>query len=207
MNPLEEKAAWHRANASPKERLAIAAHELGHYEMAKRAGVDPEGITIGHHPRDRRSGSVLFGGDIDTGLTHSLDQWQRESESIPPSERRMFILSYVKYQYAGEIAEELVTGTGNNSGVVDSEVARRWMMKLGMSQDAMNRKEAELKQRVREELSEPTTKCKLVHAAQQLAEHHFDGQKHLSTTIDHYLNGGTYQDFQEGGKNGQHQQR
>lgn len=67
-----------------------------------------------------------------------------------------------------------------------------------MSDDAMNRKEIELKRHVREELSEPATKRKLAYAAQQLAEHHFDGQKHPPSTIDHYLNGGTRQSLPTG---------
>jgi hypothetical protein len=37
-------------------------------------------------------------------------------------------------------------------------------------------------------------------AAQQLAEHHFDGQKHSASTIDHYLNGGTRENLPKEGQ-------
>jgi hypothetical protein len=122
---LQERADWLRANASPEERLAIAAHELGHYEMTKRAGVDPEGITIGHHPMDSRSASRRYGsGDIDTGLTHSLDQWKTKQASIVDvGERERFINSFVKSIYAGNIAEELITEQPANSRTVDLEHA------------------------------------------------------------------------------------
>lgn len=197
----QERAEYYRLKASPEERLAIAAHELGHYEMAKRAGVHPEGITIGHHPTDSRSASVLFMGEgIDTGLTHYIDQWQHKSQSIAPVERNGFLVSYLKTLYAGEAAEEIITEEATNSGAVDSAIAREWMTRLGWSDDVMSRNEVELKRRARAELSEPETKCKLAHAAQQLAAHHFDGQKHPASTIDHYLNGGTRQNLPREGK-------
>jgi hypothetical protein len=202
----QDRAAWYRLNASPEERLAITAHELGHYEMAKRAGVDPEGITIGHHPTDGRSGSRLFGGCIDTGLTHSIDQWAQKAQSITGGEveHKRFLKTYLKSLYAGEIAEELITQRASNSGVVDSELARNWMRRLGFSDHEMNQQEIDLKQQVRKELSEPETKRKLTYAAQQLAEHHFDGQMHPSSTIDHYLSGGAREDLPRRNSDTQH---
>jgi len=191
----QERADWHRRNASPEERLAIAAHELGHYVIAKRAGVQPEGITIGHHPTDSRSASVRFGSEsIDTGLTHSVEQWRQRGKLITdPTESHNFSMSYLESLYAGEAAEEVITGNANNNGQIDAQDARRVMMGHGLPDFVIYRMEAELKARAREELSEPETKRKLLYVAQQLAEHHFDGQKHPASTIDHYLNGGTRQ--------------
>lgn len=208
----QERADWYRANASPEERLAIAAHELGHYEMDKRAGVDAEGMTIGHHPMDSRSASRKYGsGDIDTGLTHSVAQWQQKKASMMAStdvvESEKVFNDFVKSLYAGEVAEELITEKATNSGGVDSEHARDWMWKSAMygnvllSENELKQKEADIKQQVKNELSEPETKQRLTHAAQQLAEHHFDGQKHPASTIDHYLNGGTRQSLPTGGEN------
>lgn len=200
---LQEKADWYRINARPEERLATAAHELGHYELAKRAGVEPEGITIGHHPVSRKSASDLFGGEIDTGLTHSIDQWQQKALSIGNAvEQQRFLTSYLESLYAGEANEDIITGKASNSGVADSALARSWMMRFNLSDDVMYRKEIELKRHVRQELSKPETKRKLAHAAQQLAEHHFDGHKTPSSTIDHYLSGGTRQSLPTGLENG-----
>jgi len=193
---LQEKADRLRLNASSDERLAIAAHELGHYEMAKRAGIQPEGITIGHHPTDGRSASVMFvNTEIDTGLTHDIDQWREKAFSIAPPERNTFMVQRLKAFYAGEAAEDIITDTESNSGRVDSELARRWMEALGWSATVMGKNEVELKRRVWEELSDPETKCRLTYAAQQLAEHHFDGKKHPPSTIEHYLKGGTRQNL------------
>ena len=189
----QERADWYRFNASPEERLAIAAHELGHYEMAKRAGVQPEGITIGHHPKDSRSASVLFNSEpFDTGLTHDIDQWRQQGRSITdPNESEMFSLNYLKSRYAGEAAEDIITERGSNSGRIDRLDARRWMLDHGLPDYEIYRLEGQLQRQAREELREPETKRKLTYAAQQLAKHHFDGRKHPSSTIDHYLNGGT----------------
>jgi len=197
-----ELAAHYRLKASPEERLAIAAHELGHYEVAKRAGVQPEGMTIGHHVMDRRSASVRFGSEgIDTGLTHYIDQWQAKASTIASHERNNFVVSHVKALYAGEAAEDIITEAESNSGLVDADTARRWMSKgLGLSDEAIGHEERKFKQLVRKELSEPETKRKLLHAAQQLAEHHFDGQKHPASTIDHYLRGGTHQNLPKEGR-------
>jgi hypothetical protein len=199
----QERADWYRANASPEERLAIAAHELGHYEMDKRAGVDAEGITIGHHPMDSRSASRKYGsGDIDTGLTHSIDQWRLKGSSLTDSgEKERFLISRLKSLYAGEIAEELINGKATNSGREDSKHARDLMWTYALcgnvilSEDQMDHDEIKLKQQVKNELNEPETKQRLTHAAQQLAEHHFDGQKHPASTLDHYLDGGIHQDL------------
>jgi hypothetical protein len=201
-NPHQERADFYRLRATPEERLATAAHELGHYEMAKRAGVHPEGITIGHHPTNSRSASVLFGSEgIDTGLTHSVDQWRQAGRLITdPDESQMFSLNYLKSLYAGEAAEEIITGRANNSGAVDGKDARRWMMEHGLPNYEIDRLEAKLKRRAREELRDPETKRKLTYAAQQLAEHHFDGQKHPASTIDHYLSGGTRQNLPKEGQ-------
>jgi hypothetical protein len=62
-----------------------------------------------------------------------------------------------------------------------------------LSEDQLKQREAELEQHIKNELSEPETKRRLSYAAQQLAEHYFDSQKHPASTIDHYLNGGTPQ--------------
>jgi hypothetical protein len=198
----QERADCYRLKASPDERLAIAAHELGHYEMAKRAGVQPEGITIGHHPIDGRSASVMFGSEcIDTGLTHSVDQWRQRGRLITdPDESQRFSISYLKSLYAGEAAEEIITGRANNSGEIDANAARSWMMAHDLPDVEIYRIEAELKRRVREELSELETKRKMTYAARQLAEHHFDGQEHPASTIDHYLNGGTRQNLPKEGR-------
>jgi hypothetical protein len=187
----QERADWHLANASPEEKLAIAAHELGHYEMAKRAGVDPEGITIGHHPKDDRSASVLFSGeDLDTGLTHYIDQWQEKRKLIREADSKQFFTSYFKTLYAGEAAEDIITERVSNSGEVDSKEARRVMMGVGMFDFTILSTERELKDCVRKELNEAETRRKLTYAARQLAKHHFDGRKHPASTIDHYLNAG-----------------
>lgn len=193
----QERADSLRRNATPEERLAIAAHELGHYEMAKRAGVQPEGITIGHHAMDKQSASVAFGTEgIDTGLTHSVDQWRQRGRLITdPTESQFFSLNYLKSLYAGEIAEEVITGKPNDSGVVDTQDARRWMMEHDLADFVVYQTEAQVRGRAREELSDPETKRKLAYAAQQLAEHHFDGKKHPASTIDHYLNGGTHENL------------
>ena len=198
---LQAEAGQKRFNASPEERLAIAAHELGHYEMAKRAGVQPEGITIGHHPKDGRSASVLFSSEpFDTGLTHYIDRWQEKRQSIREAESEQFFTSYFKTLYAGEAAEDIITDRVSNSGGTDDKDARRVMINVGMFDYVIFDTESKLKRRVREELSEPETKCKLTYAAQQLAEHHFDGRKHLSSTIDHYLNGGTRENLPKEGQ-------
>lgn len=199
---LQERADRLRLNASTEERLAIAAHELGHYEMAKRAGVQPEGLTIGHHVMDGRSASVVLSTEgIDTGLTHSVEQWRQKGRLITDEkESCFFCLNYLKSLYAREIAEEVITGRPNNSGVVDTHDARRWMMEHGLPDFMIYQTEAQLKSQAREELNEPETKRKQVHAAQQLAEHHFDGQKHSASTIDHYLNGGTRQNLPREGR-------
>lgn len=198
----QERADSYRLKASPEERLAIAAHELGHYEIAKRAGVQPEGITIGHHPTDSRSASVRFGSEgIDTGLTHSVDQWRQRGRLITDSdESQTLFMNYLKSLYAGEAAEEIITGKANNSGAVDSQDARRVMMDHSLPDFVIYQMEDELKQQARRELSEPETKRKLLYAAQQLAQHHFDGQKHPASTIDHYLNGGTRQNLPKEGR-------
>jgi|GEM_PF-5879694 len=190
---LQERADRLRLDASPEERLAIAAHELGHYEMAKRAGVQPEGITIGHHVMDDRSASVMFSNEgIDAGLTHSVDQWRQRGRLITdPRESHFFSLNYLKSLYAGEIAEEVITGIPTSSGVFDTRDARRWMMQHDMPDFVIYQTEAQVKSRARDELSDPETKRKLTYAAQQLADHHFDGKKHPASTIEHYLNGGT----------------
>ena len=204
---LQERADLLRLNATPEERVAIAAHELGHYEMSKRAGVQPEGITIGHHPADPRSPSRLAGIEIDTGLTHYIDQWQQQMVSITDEvERRRFLDGFLKSLYAGEVAEELVTEKPTDSGTVDSAMARHWMWKAAMlgnvilSEGEIGQKECRLKQDVRNELCEPETKRRLSHAAQQLAENHFDSQRHPASTIDHYLNGGTRQNLPREGQ-------
>jgi hypothetical protein len=124
---LQEKADWYRRNASPQDRLATTAHELGHYEMAKRAGVDPEGITIGHHPVDIKSGSGLVNGEIDMGLTHSIDQWQQKGLSIADAnESKKFIISFLKSLYAGEIAEEIVTGRKTKETLIKVSAIHSW---------------------------------------------------------------------------------
>lgn len=192
MESLQEKAARLRANASPEERIAIVAHELGHYEIAKRAGVQPEGITIGHHVMDRRSASIRFGDNIDTGLTHSVDQWKQRGKLITePAESERFLLSYLKSLYAGEAAEDIITNTMSNSGDVDADEAYRIMKAHGLPDFEIYRRQTELKREAWMELSEAETKHKLSHAARQLARNHFDGQKHPASTIEHYLNGGT----------------
>jgi hypothetical protein len=198
----QERAEYYRLKASPEERLAIAAHELGHYEMAKRAGVQPEGITIGHHPMHGQSASVMYGSEgIDTGLTHSATQWHQKGKLITdPDESEEFSMSYLKSLYAGEVAEDIITERASNSGTVDEQDARRVMMTMEMTDFPIYRLEAKLKLQAQQELSEPETKRKLTYAAQQLAENHFDGQKHPASTIDHYLNGGTRQNLPREGR-------
>jgi hypothetical protein len=73
------------------------------------------------------------------------------------------------------------------------------MMEHGLPDYEIYRLEAELKHQARREMSEPETKQRLTYAARQLAEHHFDGQKHSASTIDHYLNGGTRQNLPKEG--------